>query len=672
MTNITNLIVTNITVRSCLGNENDYATVLIEQCTNVQLRHVVIEESHNSYGIVGINILGDSHFSYITNNAIIIIYDDTTVDMENHSLTIDHYHVNDVDRSLQNKMTLLLHQLYYSVKIQLLNSKFQWIENDFIISVDFNSESIGKNTLLVKYCQFTNNNMPSLQSTAINSYHNKTYINDSIWFQNCEFFNNEISESLSLEGIIDIIDGPNLYVNNCSFHHNTHSPAITKRTITVHKLFRINITIANTVFSSSTGVALRGLLFGQFIELHLQGPVIFYNISSTDCLIRLHMSDIICSNYIEFSNLTGRAILEYIISLKGYEFINMFVKGGTVINITHNDYKTFAFRDTYSHLYETRLCAYKYPSCYFQYISDPISGSKDKYGEYSIIFKNNYGNLPDFAYNNLPLTHCSWLPWSAFNATMPPEVNEKYIQYIDETGVFNVLPQYSRQKTLCYCDTNNSFCCYKEMLDPIYPGQTMLLNIYADLQFDSIGTVITVVNNIKWLQRTACSITDSSQMIQYAKSHTCTKLKYTIAFHDENWCELYLRDDYDKVDVYYVTQKPCPAGFIKYSGMCQCYPFLYEFGIKCNVDDQTIQRPANGWILPMFQNNTYKIFILSLHCPFHYCLPHSSHLKFSTPNSQCQFNRSGIVVYCVDIVNKVSVLYLAHLNVNNVRISTYF
>ena len=97
MTNITNLIATNITVRSCLGNEYINATVLIKQCTNVQLRHVVIEESHNSYGMIGINVLGDSHFSYITNNAIIIIYNDTTVDKENHNLTVDHYYNSDID-----------------------------------------------------------------------------------------------------------------------------------------------------------------------------------------------------------------------------------------------------------------------------------------------------------------------------------------------------------------------------------------------------------------------------------------------------------------------------------------------------------------------------------------------------------------------------------------------
>ena len=48
MTNITNLIVTDITVRSCLGNEYNNDTVLTKQCTNAQLRHVVIEESHNS------------------------------------------------------------------------------------------------------------------------------------------------------------------------------------------------------------------------------------------------------------------------------------------------------------------------------------------------------------------------------------------------------------------------------------------------------------------------------------------------------------------------------------------------------------------------------------------------------------------------------------------------
>ena len=120
-----------------MGNEYHNATVLIKQCTNVQLRHVVIEESHNSYGIVGINILGDSHFSYITNNAIIIIYNDTTVDMENHSLTVDHYHVSNIDSLFQQKVKLKLHQQTYRVRINLLNSTFQRLKKDIEISSDF-------------------------------------------------------------------------------------------------------------------------------------------------------------------------------------------------------------------------------------------------------------------------------------------------------------------------------------------------------------------------------------------------------------------------------------------------------------------------------------------------------------------------------------------------------
>ena len=37
---------------------------------------------------------------------------------------------------------------------------------------------------------------------------------------------------------------------------------------------------------------------------------------------------------------------------------------------------------------------------------------------------------------------------------------------------------------------------------------------------------------------------------------------------------------------------------------------------------------------------TYHV---SLHCPFDYCLPHSSQLNLSTPDLQCQFNRSGVL-----------------------------
>ena len=44
-----------------------------------------------------------------------------------------------------------------------------------------------------------------------------------------------------------------------------------------------------------------------------------------------------------------------------------------------------------------------------------------------------------------------------------------------------MLPQYTRPKTLCYCDNIDNYDCHEELLNPIYPGQTMMLNIYTIL-----------------------------------------------------------------------------------------------------------------------------------------------------------------------------------------------
>ena len=63
---------------------------------------------------------------------------------------------------------------------------------------------------------------------------------------------------------------------------------------------------------------------------------------------------------------------------------------------------------------------------------------------------------------------------------------------------------------------------------------------------------------------------------------------------------------------------------------------------SCNINNQTILCPANSWVSAATHNNSYTYHI-SLQCPFHYCLPHSSHLNFSTPNSRCHFKRSGLL-----------------------------
>ena len=174
----------------------------------------------------------------------------------------------------------------------------------------------------------------------------------------------------------------------------------------------------------------------------------------------------------------------------------------------------------------------------------------------------------------------------------------------------------------------------------------MILNIYTNLAgVSDFDMIITVLHNITWLP-TACAITNSSETIQIGKNNICTIIKYTIAFPEKEWCELILRglrDGIDKIDIYSIEEKPCPTGFIKVNGVCQCHLFLVKLNIRCDINDQTILRPANAWISPIPLKDSYEVFSVSLQCPFHYCLPHSSHLNFSTPNSQCQFNRSDML-----------------------------
>ena len=625
MTNITNLIVTNITVRSCLGNEYNNVTVLIKQCTNVQLRHVVIEESHDSYGIVGINILGDSHFSFVSSNRLDVIYNDTLVNIEYHSLIIDHYYLVNNDNCW---IAFKFLQTAYKVKITLLDSVIQWKTNGSMILINFDNQGIGQSVVLIRSCQIASKAHEFQILVRENDY--EILQGNLVKFEHCIFY--KLTNNL-----IKILDGPDIYFNSCTFYNSANYKGhVIKKVSTTLIPVMTALIITNSSFLWDSVIIKQSLLLIHAGDLHLIGPIVFRNVISDDSIIELHRSNITLSNYIEFSSNNVKSIILH----QSTEYFMMFASDNVTINVSHNSFTYFAM-----HKIPGRL-EYKYAYCYFQYFSSSENVAVRE--NYSIIFKRNVEKLMNSTYNNLPITHCKWIPNSTFNSEIPLEVNKRYIKYISEVSVSNLLPQMNQKKNLCYCDTKMHYDFYKDMLDPIYPGQTMTLHVYADgpiIQgFKPYDTVVTVINDIDWLPPTACVITNTSELVQIANSYTCNALKYSISSNG-NWCELFLRGSRDgtgKTDKYYIQLKQCPIGFVKLGGNCLCYPFLNKHGIKCNINDQTLIRPANVWILPIQHGDSY-VYILSKQCPLNYCLPHSLHLNFSTPNSQCQFNRSGIL-----------------------------
>ena len=157
---------------------------------------------------------------------------------------------------------------------------------------------------------------------------------------------------------------------------------------------------------------------------------------------------------------------------------------------------------------------------------------------------------------------------------------------------------------------------------------------------------------------TACS-TKNKSILTLLPYKVCTEFKYTIQHKSGKECDLYIKGTqlynqgysaspvYATTEFFYVTLLPCPTGFtlLKSDGLCQCDPVLLApiTSIKvCNINDQTILRQPNSWITGTTVNNSHS-YNVSSSCPFDYCSPHSSYINLSNPDSQCQFNRTGVL-----------------------------
>ena len=255
--------------------------------------------------------------------------------------------------------------------------------------------------------------------------------------------------------------------------------------------------------------------------------------------------------------------------------------------------------------------------------------------EYAVnVFDDNVGNI-----------NCKWHPDSLYHAMNPLQVYSSHF-IINLTNSENERFQFNTG-LLCKCEASLKNC-YTNVLEPIYPGQNLKLMISLNPKVANKVTLpITVKVYDDDLPHTICKVSSLLEAEQVVYQN-CTEVTYNILSENTQYCKLILYNvNYKYPTVFFIKLMNCPAGF-SYSvhkKKCDCDDSLYSELLsitECNINDQTILRPANSWISAITHNNSYTYYISS-HCPFHYCLPHSSHLNLSTPNSQCQFNRSGVL-----------------------------
>jgi len=240
-------------------------------------------------------------------------------------------------------------------------------------------------------------------------------------------------------------------------------------------------------------------------------------------------------------------------------------------------------------------------------------------------------------YTTSTIVQCYWLPQSSFNTTIPLDVNKQYIHYVNNSEFLYL----SRERAFCYCKDEKYYDCSKDELGPIYPGQTLTVSLYAH----STEIVTEIETNPTYLSK--CTVIDAKENVQLIYKN-CAKVKYTIAFPTNNWCELILKVSQiqNQYNSFYIRELPCPLGFIKTDGICQCHPLFKQYGFTdCDINTQTILRPTNGWIFLNIHNHINDSFscYISQQCPLDYCKPYPFYLNLSTPNSQCMFNRAGFL-----------------------------
>ena len=89
----------------------------------------------------------------------------------------------------------------------------------------------------------------------------------------------------------------------------------------------------------------------------------------------------------------------------------------------------------------------------------------------------------------------------------------------------------------------------------------------------------------------------------------------------------------------------CPHVFVLDNLHCVCEKRLQKFTNSCNIDNRTFKRTrgSNFWVGIEQQNGTYLGLILHPHCPLDYCRNDQIDVSTEDLDSQCQFNRTGIL-----------------------------
>ena len=629
---------------------------MLTECWSCKVRNITFLQ----YGLVAHNLLGRSWLSNIvinltnTRSNTFLHYHGISLTFKNlsdisysyHLIVLnaisvysqdgDFQHIPYID-SVPQCVVIDLLQTIFDVTIILNNSHFHNLKQKVLLVNAVASDAIATfNLILIENCIFENITQEGPNIMILIAFEG---FNKILRISNCTFRNN--GKFFYLIGINDLEIAHTPVYNTSNMKSNTISIkaciALNNKCgfLVVENMkylpqYKTNIFILGpleiagaTAFRSDLVTAL--LYFGE-VDVHVMGPVTITKIYGFTIMNFIASEVTFGGDIIIYSSICNQVIhlQSNVVYLKLEQNSTIIIFNTSILNeIIAVD------NDQYNN---------PYLYCIFQFISSQniYTNTTPSPTNYRILFYRNFiinakekekCKVSFYHY----ISHCQWINSSVFHGYNPTIINEQIVQHESN--------QMNEHTTICFC-SNNVTDCSLDVLGQVYPGQTL----QVELCVPCIGEDATlhVETHHRSLPTSACKIAHQNQLIT---PHTSI-LNFTIVSNATETCELFLTVSpflYRIYEAFYVRLQPCPIGFVLQNGICDCNPVLISNKFvhieTCEIDQLTIKRPPNSWIVPLTSDNS--TYSLCSNCPMDYCLPHSSDLNLQYPNTQCQFNRTG-------------------------------
>ena len=458
-----------------------------------------------------------------------------------------------------------------------------------------------------------------------------------------------------------LLTATNITIYNCTFIDNMNTGFVITDS-EINSLLQLTHTIKLKdvkIIDNTNDVSRVNLLSFSRCHPKFEGPIIIMGNKYYENIATLYFAALRFHGNISISK--NKAYMLVNTLENSYFVFEENVKVEIVNNTFHNAVRNRDWMENLGLYDNTGICMIQFYSLRGN-LDNEFAKNKSTFN-YMLFKKNNIITQPQYLSRyELGLNiNCSWLSNMAFETTSPIQVEKAFVKSSYATST--KADVYAIPSKLCYCTDSSSYNCTKREVGPVFPGQLLKLPLMIPSlnsptwNKDHYYTMLTA--RTQGIPSQGCIIENVSEIFQIHKNYNCNEYTYTIKYSSFNECELYLRTQQDDTEIVYVKMKPCPPGFVLETDMCICDPLLKSEPLSvstCSLDNETILRPENSWISA--EPNTYDYsytYHVSVDCPFHYCLPHPSHLNLSNPDSQCQYNRAGIL--CVQCQKGLSVVF---------------